>query len=859
MSRDELLVLKKYLDDNLTKEFIQASSSSAAFSVLFVHKPEDGLQFCVDYRGLNAIMIKNCDSLPLIRETLNWMSKTQYFIKLDVVTAFNKLWMIKRDEWPTVFCTHYSLYKYLVMLFELFNVSASFQNYINDILQDYLDVFCTTYIDDILIYSDTLKEHRQHVQQILQKLQRAGLQLDIDKCEFHVQEVKYLGLIIGVDGIKMDPVKVEAIQAWSTPINEWDVWDFLEFTNFYQWFIKRFFRLVWLLTQLIKKDTLFQWKSDCEAVFQQLKKAFTEALILQHFNWTHEVTVETDTSDTVIAGVLLQKNGDSQLQPMIYFSSKMFLTEVNYDIYDKKLLAIIQVFEEWCSELKDSEKSVQVLCDHKNLEWFMTTKSLSQWQTHWSKFLSQFNFKIIYRPGCFNIWADTLTHWSGDLPKKGEDDLWRSHQKQILLKLINIDDHLIAAQNQFSRTCRSESVSSWDFYCPVHINANNLSPEPEPEPEPKPRTMTDNTEDEETPLNLTISEAYRQDDFTKDTITKLREGAQTQKDFSLVKCSETDDQIWYQDHLYLPEIEDICLCVIHEAHNSSVTGHLSWHKTYDLVAHHYWWLKMIEMVWWFVCNCHACLWNKTSQDKYHDLLKLLTVLKRQWAHIFMNFIIELPPSKVTDDNVYQNVLVVVNHLTKMWHLIPCQFMTKKKMVCLFHQHVWKYHELSSTIISDCDTQFVTHFWDELCQCLEIKSALFTAYHSETNRQIKNVNAVLEQYLQVYVVYLQDDWVDWLPSAEFAANNQFSETTQHSPFFANYEQHPHMRLKLKEAWEAPRGSVAWMDHKNADRFAEKMNQINEDLQQQMCLAQAIYEDFVNCWWCSALIYQMGDAV
>ena len=178
-----------------------------------------------------------------------------------------------------------------------------------------------------------------------------------------------------------------------------------------------------------------------------------------------------------------------------------------------------------------------------------------------------------------------------------------------------------------------------------------------------------------------------------------------------MKCSETDDQIWYQDCLYLSEIEDICLYIIHEAHNPPVTGHLSWHKTYDLVAHHYWWPRMVEMVWWFVCNCHACLWNKTSQDKYHDLLKLLAVLKRQWAHIFMNFIIELFPSKAADDNVYQNVLVVVNHLTKMWHLIPCQSMTKKKTVHLFHQHVWKYHELFSILrsaVSSCH-----------CCCLDV--------------------------------------------------------------------------------------------------------------------------------------------
>ena len=201
----------------------------------------------------------------------------------------------------------------------------------------------------------------------------------------------------------------------------------------------------------------------------------------------------------------------------------MFLTEINYDIYDKKLLAIIQVFEEWCSELKDSEKPVQVLCDHKNLEWFMTIKSLSQWQICWSKFLSQFNFKIIYKSDCFNIWADTLTHWSEDLSKKEKNDLWRLHQKQILLKLINIDDCLIAAQNQSFRTHRSESASLLDFCCHVHINANSLSLNSES----KPRTVAEDSEDKETSLNLIISEIYQWDDFTKNIIIKLKEGAQT--------------------------------------------------------------------------------------------------------------------------------------------------------------------------------------------------------------------------------------------------------------------------------------------------------------------------------------------
>lgn len=199
MSWDELLVLKKYLDDNLTKDFIRASSSPAASPILFVRKPEGGLRFCVDYRGLNAITIKNHYPLPLIRETLDRMAYVKYFTKLDVVAAFNKLRMAKGDEWLTAFRTRYSLYEYLVMPFGLSNAPASFQNYINNILQDYLDAFCTAYIDNILIYSNTLKEHKKHVRQVLQKLREAGLQLNIDKCEFQVQEVKHLGLIISTE------------------------------------------------------------------------------------------------------------------------------------------------------------------------------------------------------------------------------------------------------------------------------------------------------------------------------------------------------------------------------------------------------------------------------------------------------------------------------------------------------------------------------------------------------------------------------------------------------------------------------------------------------------------------------------
>ena len=158
--------------------------------------------------------------------------------------------MAEGEEWKTAMRTHYELFEYLVMPFGLCGAPSSFQSYINDILRDCLDIFATAYIDDILIYSKSVKEHQSHVQTVLTKLQKAGLQLNIEKCEFNVKEVKYLGLIIAKGEIQMDPAKITAIANWETPTCVKDVQSFLGFANFYRRFIKSFSQLAGPLTAL---------------------------------------------------------------------------------------------------------------------------------------------------------------------------------------------------------------------------------------------------------------------------------------------------------------------------------------------------------------------------------------------------------------------------------------------------------------------------------------------------------------------------------------------------------------------------------------------------------------------------------
>jgi hypothetical protein len=183
--------------------------------------------------------------------------KAKWFTKLDIHGADNLIHMAEGEEWKTTFRTHYGLFESLVMPFGLTNTPATFQNYINDILAPYLDCFCPAYLDDTLIYSDNFEEHQEHVCLVLDAFAKAGLHLKPEKCEFHQQEVNYLGLIISMEGIKMDPEKICAMQDWEPPSNLKDVYAFLGFANFYCYFVCNYSRIVQPLTFFTHKGVPF--------------------------------------------------------------------------------------------------------------------------------------------------------------------------------------------------------------------------------------------------------------------------------------------------------------------------------------------------------------------------------------------------------------------------------------------------------------------------------------------------------------------------------------------------------------------------------------------------------------------------
>ena len=178
----------------------------------------------------------------------------------------------------------------------------------------------------------------------------------------------------------MDPAKTDAIKKWKSPASLKEVQSFIAFANFYRRFIKDFAKLASPLTALTKKNIAFKWETPEQRLFESIKKVFSTAPILQHFDLEKEYVVETDTSDYVSGAVLSQPDHEGVLHPVAFLSHRHLLAECNYKIYDKELLAIVCAFEEWRAELEESPEPVKVISDHKNLEYFMSSKCLSHRQ-----------------------------------------------------------------------------------------------------------------------------------------------------------------------------------------------------------------------------------------------------------------------------------------------------------------------------------------------------------------------------------------------------------------------------------------------------------------------------------------------
>lgn len=434
LNRQESLLLAEYIKSNLEKGFIRPSVSPIAAPIFFTSKKDGTLRPCVDYRQLNAITVKNRAPLPLIEEILESLAGATIFTKLDLHGAYNLVRIKPGDEWKTAFRCREGLFEYRVMPFGLANAPALFQSMMSDIFRDMLGTHLFIYLDDLLIFSKDTASHESHVQAVLCRLREHKLYAKLSKCVFAVPQVEFLGYIVSADGIAMTPDKTSAIREWKCPASVKELQSFLGFANFYRRFLSHYSDTVSPLTNLTRKNVPFIWDEACETAFTAVKTAVTTAPILRHADPNLEFTVETDASDFALGAVLSQpaSSSDPTLHPVAFISRKLSREQLNYDVHDKELLAIIFALESWRHHLQGLDTPFIILCDHRNLLFFREKRILSQRHARWANTLSTFNFSLQYRPGDTNVVADTLSRRS-DLAPDRVDDGAPAHKRSITL------------------------------------------------------------------------------------------------------------------------------------------------------------------------------------------------------------------------------------------------------------------------------------------------------------------------------------------------------------------------------------------------------------------------------------------
>jgi hypothetical protein len=632
--------LDAFLKENLESGRIRPSKSPMAAPVFFVKKKDGSLCLVQDYRALNAMTVKNKYPLLLIPELIAKLRGAKYFTKLDVCWGFNNVWVKEGDEWKAAFRTNRGLFEPLVMFFGLTNSPATFQTMMDDIFEELIsEGVVVVYLDDILIFTETLDEHQKVSCRVLEVLEKHKLYLRQDKCEFEKTTIEYLGVIISHNSVAMDSVKIAGVTEWPAPTNKKEVQLFLGFTNFYWWFIKDFSDHARPLFNLTRNDSKWHWGMLEQSAFDKLKQTVTAAPILISPDLTCPFRIEADSSDFATGAVLSQISmEDNKWHPVAFLSKSLFPVERNYKIHNKEMLAIIRALQEWRHFVEGTAHPCEIWMDHKNLEYFMTAKQLNRRQARWSLYLSRFDFMLHHKPGKSMGKPDALSHRADH----GTGDGDNSNMVLLPPKLF-----AVCALEGLKFTGPEQSIL-WD----ICQGVKHLEEEP-------------------------IAKAIRE--LRKSSTCSLRS----------VEWSERDGLLYYRGCIYVPPTSDLCRRIVSLCHDTWIAGHARRFKTLELVSRNYWWPNMSRYVGQYILHCDMCLCTKAQRRLPVGELQPLPILEDHWDTISMDFISEL-----LESGRYDAIMVAVDLVGKQAHFTETvTTVTAAGAANLYLRNVWKLHGL----------------------------------------------------------------------------------------------------------------------------------------------------------------------
>ena len=398
--------INRQVNDLLKEGKITPSNSPWATNVVLVRKNDGTKRFCVDYRKLNAVTIKDAYPIPRIDDSIDALTGAQWFSTLDLASGYWEVALDGEAHEKSAFVVRGGLYSWRVMPFGLCNAPSTFERLMERVLSGLHWETLLVYLDDVIVFGKTIQEEISRLSVVFQRLKGAGLKLKPKKCDLFKQKVYYLGHIVSPEGISTDPGKIEVVKHWPVPESVKEVRSFLGLASYYMRFIEAFSTVARPLHRVTEKNREFHWNEECQASFEVLKKRLTEAPILAYPDPDGKFILDTDASATGIGGVLSQiKDGKEHV--VAYASKVLKKAEPKYCVTRRELLAVITFLKQFRPYIYG--RRITVRTDHGALRWLVNFKDPMGQVARWLQIIGEYDFEIIHRAGRSHQNADSLS------------------------------------------------------------------------------------------------------------------------------------------------------------------------------------------------------------------------------------------------------------------------------------------------------------------------------------------------------------------------------------------------------------------------------------------------------------------
>ena len=825
--------VKKMLDNDI----IETSESPWASPVVLVRKKDGSLRYCIDYRKLNAITIKDSYPLPRIDESLDSLGGSRYFSTLDLASGY---WQIELDEdakQKSAFCTTSGLFQFKVMPFGLTNAPATFQRLMERVLSSLQWQICLVYIDDVIIFSKTLDEHIDRLQEILGRLKTAGLKLKPKKCHLFQHKVTYLGHMVSENGVETDPAKIEKVKKWPIPKNITEVKGFLGICSYYRRFVKNFSILARPLVKLTEKDTPFLWKEEQQGAFDLLKEKLTSSPILVYPQRQGYFILDTDACDTGIGAVLSQIQ-DGQEKVIAYASRTLNKAERKYCVTRKELLAVVYFSQYFKHFLLGRKFTVRT--DHSSLRWIRNFKNPEGQIARWIEVLETFDFDIIHRPGIRHGNADAMSRipckqcgmndHTGEKVRPGRKNqghglnppdklippiekskVMQSHQgmpavdspsvpvanqSNGFLKPASPLDNVLSNQRASLRKAATPLANSQTHSCPADCNKTSFQ-----------NALPVRTRSKVTPAIQQGSNWMTSADFdlqtfkvqqdhdpvTAEVKTWVEQGHRPT--FENISFTGVEvkflwgqfDSLCIQNSLLVRKLESEfskkCQVyvptslrgqVLEECHSSKTSSHLGRRKSFFRLKQKFIWPGMRRDMDDFVSTCQICQSFKVAQKKRRGPQKPFPV-GLPLERVCIDIVGPFPVTK--NGNKY--ILVVTDCFTKFVEAYPMPNIEAKTTAEILVKEFITRYGTPLHIHTDQGTQFEAELFQTMCQILGIQKTRTTPFRPQSDGQSeRNIRTITN--LLAMAVKKQDEWDEFLPFVLMAYRATPHETTEFTP-------------------------------------------------------------------------------